>query len=169
MPRIACNDKTSGQPGYSTPRWPVALRSAILAVCLLAGCGPTTPTGAFFEAYYDIGYQHEPTDQDHWQTPLETLWRRTGDCEDKAFLVHWRLRNAGIPAVIVIGRVGDYIEYHAWVLAVVDGEILLIDPTAGVLAWKDSLPAGRYREVELETFRRHLVRFAWLTGRWDYR
>lgn len=55
--------------------------------------------------------------------------KRMGICQDLAALAACMLRVQGIPARMMIG----YLEngmYHAWVVAVVDGQEILFDPTA---------------------------------------
>lgn len=55
--------------------------------------------------------------------------KRMGICQDLAAMAACMLRVQGIPAKLMIGEL-DNGMYHAWVVAVVDGEEILFDPTA---------------------------------------
>jgi len=44
-----------------------------------------------------ISYDDEK-DQNHWQSPQETMERKAGDCEDYAIAKYWALREMGVPA-----------------------------------------------------------------------
>lgn len=41
---------------------------------------------AYKEIAFDIDYRPEPQKTDYWQTPIETMQSKKGDCEDSAFL-----------------------------------------------------------------------------------
>lgn len=67
---------------------------------------------------------------DHWNTPLETLQARQGDCEDYAIVKYLALLDAGISESdlkIVLMRNVFRSEDHAVVAARVDGEWLILD------------------------------------------
>ncbi len=55
--------------------------------------------------------------------------KRMGICQDLSAMAVCMLRVQGIPAKLMIGEL-DNGMYHAWVVAVVDGEEILFDPTA---------------------------------------
>lgn len=55
--------------------------------------------------------------------------KRMGICQDLAAMAVCMLRVQGIPAKLMIGEL-DNGMYHAWVVAIVDGEEILFDPTA---------------------------------------
>ena len=52
-----------------------------------------------------------------------------GICQDLSALTCAMLRSQGVPARLMIGTVGAN-TYHAWVVAVVNGEEKFFDPTA---------------------------------------
>ena len=57
---------------------------------------------------------------DYWQTPLETVTRGTGDCEDYAILKYYLALHAGIThqeLALVIGRIVSTGELHAVMVA----------------------------------------------------
>lgn len=56
--------------------------------------------------------------------------KRSGICQDLAAVMVCMLRVQGVPARLVIGYADKY--YHAWTMAVVDGEELFFDPTAAI-------------------------------------
>lgn len=72
---------------------------------------------------------------DYWQTPEETLTRKTGDCEDQAFLLASLLRAAGVPesdVLVGVGMVafpGQKPGGHAWVLLRWKGEFAILEAT----------------------------------------
>lgn len=61
---------------------------------------------------------------------IDDCWnKRMGICQDLAALTCAMLRSQGVPARLMIGTVGAS-TYHAWVVAVVNGEEKFFDPTA---------------------------------------
>lgn len=61
---------------------------------------------------------------------IDECWNnRMGICQDLSALTCAMLRSQGIPARLMIGTVGSN-TYHAWVVAVVNGEEKFFDPTA---------------------------------------
>ena len=61
---------------------------------------------------------------------IDGCWEnRMGICQDLSALTCAMLRSQGIPARLMIGTVGSN-TYHAWVVAVVNGEEKFFDPTA---------------------------------------
>ena len=61
---------------------------------------------------------------------IDECWeKRMGICQDLSAMTCAMLRSQGIPARLMIGTVGQN-TYHAWVLAVVNGEDKFFDPTA---------------------------------------
>ena len=80
-----------------------------------------------------IEYVEDSTDDP--QSPRETLARGAGDCEDKAILFMWLLRNYGGPKSTFVGvDLGEV--YHA--LVEVGGQ--WFDPTVGRLIDQGSYP-----------------------------
>ena len=63
---------------------------------------------------------------------------RAGICQDLSAVMVCMLRVQGIPAKLMIGYADKY--YHAWTVAVVDGEEVFFDPTAAI----GCLNASRY-------------------------
>jgi len=53
---------------------------------------------------------------------------KTGICQDLASMAAAMLRSQGIPARFVIGHADK--NYHAWVIAYIDGQPIRLDPTA---------------------------------------
>lgn len=61
---------------------------------------------------------------------IDDCWnKKMGICQDLSALTCAMLRSQGVPARLMIGTVGAN-NYHAWVLAVVNGEDKFFDPTA---------------------------------------
>jgi len=61
---------------------------------------------------------------------IDYCWdNRMGICQDLSAMTCAMLRSQGIPARLMIGTVGSN-TYHAWVVAVVNGEERFFDPTA---------------------------------------
>lgn len=61
---------------------------------------------------------------------IDGCWKnRMGICQDLAAMTCAMLRSQGVPARLMIGTVGAN-TYHAWVVAVVNGEERFFDPTA---------------------------------------
>ncbi len=61
---------------------------------------------------------------------IDYCWtNRMGICQDLSAMTCAMLRSQGIPARLMIGTVGAN-TYHAWVVAVVNGEEKFFDPTA---------------------------------------
>ena len=67
---------------------------------------------------------------------IDECWKsRMGICQDLSAMTCAMLRSQGIPARLMIGTVGTDPKntiYHAWVLAVVNGEDKFFDPTAEI-------------------------------------
>jgi hypothetical protein len=52
---------------------------------------------------------------DYWQSPAETLALGTGDCEDMALLLEYKLKLLNLPVTFVVGRVrADAMGNHSW-------------------------------------------------------
>ena len=65
---------------------------------------------------------------------IDGCWtNRMGICQDLSAMTCAMLRSQGIPARLMIGTVGAN-TYHAWVVAVVNGEEKFFDPTAEMSA-----------------------------------
>ena len=80
-----------------------------------------------------IIYKAEPFGQDHWQVPEVTLMLGTGDCEDAALVLWWKLRHVhGIKNVyFTVGQVNLLFARggHAWVELGSGPFALIMDPT----------------------------------------
>ena len=88
---------------------------------------------AAWEEAKAIKYVKEPAGQDYWQPPRVTLVLGTGDCEDKAILLWYRLKYClKLKKVrLVVGQIHPIFlgGGHAWV-EVGDGlTCLIMDPT----------------------------------------
>ncbi|MBM4054747.1 MAG: hypothetical protein FJ264_08770 [Planctomycetes bacterium] len=75
-------------------------------------CSNTFANGEqIYEAYKEIAfaleYHSEPPKTDYWQTPIETIQCRQGDCEDSVFLFFSKLAELDIDGEIVWGWVID--------------------------------------------------------------
>lgn len=71
-----------------------------------------------------VRYVREPRGQEHWQTAAQSLRSGEGDCEDLAVYLVADARVRGVPARVVVRRVGQG-KYHA--LALISGK--LVDPS----------------------------------------
>ena len=73
---------------------------------------------AYKEIAFGINYRAEPSKTDYWQTPVETIQSKQGDCEDSVFLFFSKLSELDIDGDIVWGWVvdrGSSITFaHVW-------------------------------------------------------
>lgn len=69
--------------------------------------------------------------RDAWQTPLETMVRGKGDCEDTSLLLADWLLARGYDARVAIGRYGD-MGQHAWVVVRIENVEYLLESTEGI-------------------------------------
>jgi len=71
---------------------------------------------------------------DYWQTPLETLKRKAGDCEDLAFLLEYKLKQRDLNVIVKFGK--SHIsskDNHAWCEATnKNGDRIVMDPFFGI-------------------------------------
>ncbi len=77
---------------------------------------------------------------------IDGCWNnRMGICQDLSAMTCAMLRSQGVPARLMIGTVGAN-TYHAWVVAVVNGEEKFFDPTAEMSSKnkKDTYTTERY-------------------------
>lgn len=77
---------------------------------------------------------------------IDECWNnKMGICQDLAAMTCAMLRSQGVPARLMIGTVGSN-TYHAWVVAVVNGENKFFDPTAekGASSKTDTYTTERY-------------------------
>lgn len=65
---------------------------------------------------------------EYYQTPYETLSKRSGDCEDSAFLLASLARASGIKDVYVVLGTADY-NGHAWVMYKRGKSWRILEPT----------------------------------------
>jgi len=95
--------------------WPTLQQAIAREIAGIRRCDPCTPTQQRFRALatLDVGPMNRDVNlsivatrdvTDHWQTPLETLERGKGDCEDYAILKLAVLAYKGIPATMFIVR-----------------------------------------------------------------
>jgi hypothetical protein len=101
----------------------------VMAMLAAAGCSTVGLDDRIRPHYIEsrnIEYK-DRTGADIWQTPEETLLKKSGNCIDKTALLWFRLRENEIDSRIAYGYV-DYSgvkKYHSWV---VRGDMIL-DPT----------------------------------------
>ncbi|MDJ0836737.1 MAG: transglutaminase-like domain-containing protein [Acidobacteriota bacterium] len=82
---------------------------------------------------------------DYWQTPIETLQRKEGDCEDFAILFHAIAAWMDIPTQVVVGAVHQGVprvggKEHAWV----EYRGRVIDPVNGGTSGRRYVPMLRF-------------------------
>jgi len=91
---------------------------------------------------------------EYWQTPEETLFLRTGDCEDFAILLCTLLRAYGIGEEQIYVTIGvDNEGYgHAFLIEnwYLDGEWRAIEPQAGIQTFP---PGRRFKDYSLADFK----------------
>jgi len=88
---------------------------------------------AYRQIAFKIKYTEEPPHNDFWQTPLETMHRHAGDCEDAVLFFNNILPHHINNGRIVWGVVEDLINNvefaHVWFeLKDRKGELYLVDP-----------------------------------------
>ncbi|HTL70092.1 MAG TPA: hypothetical protein VL404_02255 [Candidatus Eisenbacteria bacterium] len=92
---------------------------------------------------------------DRWQSPQETDARHSGDCEDKAIWLFYRLKLSGAHDVrLVIGKFKRHMgEFHVWVTyRDAGGGLCLADPTLQKRIWHVSDFSGNNFYVPLFSF-----------------
>ena len=88
---------------------------------------------AYRQIAFKIKFREEPPHNDFWQTPLETMHRHAGDCEDAVLLFNNILPHHINNGRIVWGVVEDLVKNvefaHVWFeLKDRKGELYLVDP-----------------------------------------
>ena len=79
---------------------------------------------------YDYGKSYQVQSMSQQMPDIDYCWNsRMGICQDLSAMTCAMLRSQGVPARLMIGTVGKN-TYHAWVVAVVNGEERFFDPTA---------------------------------------
>ena len=125
---------------------PSAARYSWVFLMFAAGCASPKldmPVAQAWKAAREIRYQ-DRNGADIWQTPKETVARRTGNCVDKAILLNALLREAGCDSRLTYGIVrrpnGD--AGHAWVVL---GKDTVLDPTDGWITKTNNWVYREYR------------------------
>ena len=134
----------------------------ILLVLAASGCAHRSA----WEIARDIRNVSEPPGQDFWQSPEETLKCGAGDCEDKAILLWWLLREAGVKdGRVVFGRLHAFMpEYpHAWVELGKGMNAIIMDPAMELIIPRYMLDFLAYYEVKNNPIWR--ARAWWFTAR----
>lgn len=98
----------------------------------------------------DFQYKTEKNGMDHWQLPAETEMLGTGDCEDKAIWLYYKLLKDGFDDVRLV--VGEYIEgkeiRHVWLSWHQNERTYILDPTTNDnIGEVNSFPKGSYRPL----------------------
>lgn len=90
-----------------------------------------------------ILYKREPLGSDHWQTPLETINKGTGDCEDFAILYRAYALAWGVATdanmFLLIGYDNVARSHHAVTAVLQNGEWLFLDCLAQKVLTENSL------------------------------
>jgi hypothetical protein len=99
-----------------------------------------------------LTYLPDRKGSDSWCTPLATLQRRGGDCDDHSILAASMLRAAGARADVILGwlRRPGRRGYHAWVAGTARcGRCrFVLEPQNGKLWWHDT-PDDRDAEYRI--------------------
>ncbi len=78
---------------------------------------------------YDYGKSFAVQNMSQQMPDIDGCWNtRMGICQDLSAMTCAMLRSQGVPARLMIGTAGNI--YHAWIVAVVNGENKFFDPTA---------------------------------------
>lgn len=134
-----------------------SLVSLVAGLCFwagLAGCTYNVNKACVIETFADvcrIENKKEKDGEDYWQTPGETLRLKTGDCEDKDFLLKSLLFRQGIKTEVVFGLLDEYSEEgHTWIeYGDRKGELWILDPVYKVIVAKKSVGNKTYIERQL--------------------
>ncbi len=117
------------------------MKLAAVVLALASWQVPPAPagTGAEIDAAVRavLRYEPEPAALDVWQTPLDSLGRGTGDCEDFALLAAWLALRLGVAPERMVLRYGELapaaghgrVVFHVWLE--IDGRAVA-DTAAGV-------------------------------------
>ena len=106
-------------------------------------------------------------DGDYWQSPQETIARRTGDCEDQAIYLHHLLAEHGLRSEVTFGieDLRHLKSGHAWVEYPIEGDAWVLDPTRRMMRLRSNLPRHQYYKVtDLRRVRRKLRAYMTRTG-----
>jgi len=139
------------------PKTPLARCRAILQVvrpdevsawaqraysCPIHGTTTATAQIADLLQHWDIAYLADRTDR--WCSPMATLRRRAGDCDDISVLAVSVLLTSGVDAWVAIGPSLDGKSAHAWVIGVDPlGGPFAMEPQNGQIYWGGDLPGYR--------------------------
>ena len=84
----------------------------------------------YMETHFHYDFIKSYNIQPGMMPDMDGAWKKQmGICQDLAAIMVSMLRSQGVPARFVIGTLGKS-TYHAWVVAIVDGEDQFFDPTA---------------------------------------
>ena len=108
---------------------------------------------AYRQIAFQIRYTEEPPHNDFWQTPLETIHRHAGDCEDAVLLFNNRLPHNVNNGRIVWGVIEDLINHvifaHVWFeLKDREGELYMVDPFTN--GWKGITPLTLLKDKRIK-------------------
>jgi transglutaminase-like putative cysteine protease len=123
----------------------LAVRTAAISAVKRAGIRPMDYRGeldAIFRFVRDeVRYTRDPVSVEVLQTPVATLKRLAGDCDDKSVLLAAMIESIGHPSQLafrVIGTRPGGNYSHVYVVAKLGGRLIPLDPTpAGAkLGWE---------------------------------
>ena len=99
-----------------------------------------------------IRSKQEPPDKDEWQTPAQTISRRTGDCEDYSILKYFILRELEYKASILTVNLRSY-GPHVLTALYHNGDVWLLDNIATeIVKFSDRYcPTGDIDRVRFES------------------
>lgn len=118
-----------------------------------------------FNKVCEIEYVPDEENNDYWQSPLETLNRNKGDCEDLSFYLFYLLKKNGYRSRVVAGYMdNNFNNGHMWVEYNGNNETCILDPAVKKMFNKsvffNQVPRRDYIEYEPRLgFQRDIINF----------
>lgn len=112
-PSLQVYDKRGDGSSYPLGYWITPDEVSDIAV-KITGDSESNSEEAIRLYFYVTDLKFIPDEEDFWQLPQETIERRSGDCEDLAFLLHSLFLASGLDSEFVIGQFDR--GRHAWVI-----------------------------------------------------
>jgi len=104
-----------------------------------------------FHLLEEINYLNDREDihnnsKDYWQTPEETFFLKTGDCEDKSIYFQDILKSKGINTSLAFGRIKrNSLGKHAWLeYSIGKSDYIIECSLKGQIACKDTFPTKKH-------------------------